>query len=146
MENRKHLMSGWEQKLCCVSSDPPGMSLVNAQTWHVFTPMALDSYWHRKRPFLASGKIAGALERVKSRAEGGRMGWDREQDSSGWEGERGSKPRSITGRTKGGSPQQCLDHLPTWLWLIFTPCRQSSSCQLITLEQAENVAGLGLLF
>lgn len=59
---------------------------------------------------------------------------------------RGSKPRSITGRKKGGSPQQCLDHLPTWLWLIFTPCRQSSSCQLITLEQAENAAGLGLLF
>lgn len=69
-------------------------------------------------------------------------------------GKRGSKPKGITGRTKGGSPrapgpgspQQCLDHLPTWLWLIFAPCRQSSSCQLITLEQAENVAGFGLLF
>lgn len=34
--------------------------------------MALDSYWHRKGPFLSSGKTAGALERVKSRAEGGR--------------------------------------------------------------------------
>lgn len=45
--------------------------------------MALDSYWDSKGPSLASGKKAGALEREKSRAEGGRMGWDREQDSSG---------------------------------------------------------------
>lgn len=79
----KHLTSGQEQKLCCVSSDPLAISLVNVRTWHLFTPMALDSYWHRKGPSLASGKTAGALEREKSRAEGGRMGWDREQDSSG---------------------------------------------------------------
>jgi len=67
---------------------------------------------------------------------------------------RGSKPRGITGGRKGGSPrapgpgapQQRLDHFPARSHLIFAPCRQSSGCCLISLEQAENVAGLGLLF
>lgn len=155
VESRKHLTSGWEQKLCCVSSGPPGTSLVNAWTWHLFTPTALDCYWHRKGPSLASGKTAGALERVKKQSRKRQDGMG--QRTGQWMGRRkvsGSKPRGIAGRRRGGSPrapgpsspQQCLDHLPTWLCLIFAPCRQSSSCQLITLEQAENVAGLGLLF
>lgn len=88
-------------------------------------------------------------------AGAGRTGWDRKGQE--WKRRRkvkGSKPRGITARRRGGSPrapgprttQQHLDHFPAWPHLIFTPCRQNCSLRLITSEQAENVAEVGLLF
>lgn len=71
VESRKHLTSGWEQKLCCVSSDPPGTSLVNAWTWHLFTPSPCRS--------IGEGEEA-------------------EQKEAGWDG---TENRTVDGKEKG---------------------------------------------
>lgn len=56
--------------------------------------------------------------------------------------EKGRQPKSSWSQ----SPQQRLDHFPARSHLIFAPYRRSSGCLPITLEQAENVVGLALLF
>lgn len=85
-----HLYGSRDSACPWVSSDLLGTSPANTWRWHLFTPTALESFWHGEGPSLATTETADVWERVKKRSRS-RQDWMGQKRTGVEEKEKGKR-------------------------------------------------------